>query len=212
MTLLDDDSEWMDWLRARWALLLGALLMVAFGFHAWSARAVRHPAGILVAEDPLQENLTDGRAWNAKGHAFQALARFHVRARVLSTERYRWDRPADISPLDLALGWGRMSDTSVLDQLNLSQSDRWFHWSASKLPIPESDLISHAANMHMIPAEKRVERILLGIREGQIVTLDGYLVHVDGKDGWHWQSSLTRDDTGDGACEVVWVEQVGLSD
>jgi hypothetical protein len=32
------------------------------------------------------------------------------------------------------------------------------------------------------------------------------LVEADGRDGWKWRSSLTRDDTGDGACELMWVE------
>ena len=27
-------------------------------------------------------------------------------------------------------------------------------------------------------------------------------------DGWRWRSSLTREDTGAGACELVWVERI----
>ena len=42
--------------------------------------------------------------------------------------------------------------------------------------------------------------------------LRGQLVRADGQDGWHWISSLTRTDTGDGSCEVVWVETVGIAD
>jgi hypothetical protein len=47
---------------------------------------------------------------------------------------------------------------------------------------------------------------------GQIVHLEGDLVRADGKDGWHWVSSLSRTDTGDGSCEVVWVEHAEVSD
>jgi hypothetical protein len=42
------------------------------------------------------------------------------------------------------------------------------------------------------------------------VRLSGYLVEVLGDDGWRWVSSLTREDTGTGACEVIWVEQIEL--
>jgi hypothetical protein len=63
----------------------------------------------------------------------------------------------------------------------------------------------------MIPATDAVKDRLLGVRAGQVVTLDGYLIHADGQDGWRWQSSLSRTDTGDGACEVVWVEQAEVA-
>ncbi len=208
----ENDAEWLYWLKARWPLVLGAVLMAGWGCSNWHSRAVRHPAGVLAADDPAQENLLKGTTWTAKDHRFTALANFHIHARVLSTERYRFDRAAEISPIDFAMGWGPMSDSAVLEKLNINQSDRWFHWNASTLPLPMDVITSHAANMHMIPASKAVKRGLLSVREGQIATLDGYLVHVDGKDGWTWQSSMTRDDSGDGACEVIWVDKVSAAD
>jgi hypothetical protein len=30
-------------------------------------------------------------------------------------------------------------------------------------------------------------------------------------DGWRWDSSLSREDSGPGACELVWVEAVALT-
>ena len=48
------------------------------------------------------------------------------------------------------------------------------------------------------------------VAPGQVVALEGYLVKVISKDGWRWQSSLTRNDTGNGACEVIWVEEVEI--
>ena len=212
MNPYESDSEWLYWLKTRWPLVLGALLIASWGCNSWNSRAVRHPAGVLAAEEPSQENLPDGPSWTAKDHRFKALANFHIKARVLSTERYRFDRPAELSPVDFAMGWGPMSDSAVLEKLSVSQSDRWFHWSANTLPLSVDVITSHAANMHMIPATRSVEQGLLSIREGQLVTLDGYLVHVDGKDGWKWQSSMTRTDSGDGACEVIWVEKLSASD
>lgn len=212
MNPYENDSEWLYWLKGRWPLVLGAVLLAGWGCSAWNSRSVTHSAGILAAEEPLQENLSEDRSWTAMDHRFKALAHFHIRARVLSTERYRFDRAAEISPVDFALGWGPMSDSAVLGRMHISQSDRWFHWNASTLPLPMDVITSHAANMHMIPATKTVERELLHVREGQVATLDGYLVHVDGKDGWRWNSSMTRDDSGDGACEVIWVDRVAAAD
>ena len=36
------------------------------------------------------------------------------------------------------------------------------------------------------------------------------LIEVRGADGWRWRSSLTREDTGAGACELVWVERIAV--
>ena len=53
---------------------------------------------------------------------------------------------------------------------------------------------------------------LLSVRPGQILELHGQLIRADGSDGWHWVSSLSRTDTGDGSCEVVWVESARATD
>jgi hypothetical protein len=57
-----------------------------------------------------------------------------------------------------------------------------------------------------------VARRLKAARAGQLVHLKGMLVRADGKDGWHWVSSLSRTDTGDGSCEVIWVESAQVAD
>ena len=46
------------------------------------------------------------------------------------------------------------------------------------------------------------------LRRGEFVAMRGYLVNVGGPDGFYWNTSLRRDDTGNGACEVFYVESV----
>jgi hypothetical protein len=134
-------------------------------------------------------------------------ADYEVTARILSRERYRFDRSAALSPLDFALGWGRMSDSEVLKRLSITQGSRRFSWAAAELPLPLDELISHAANVHLIPANDGVRDDLFRMRKGQVVTLVGRLVRVTSPDGFLWTSSLTRTDSGEGACEVIWVEK-----
>ena len=43
------------------------------------------------------------------------------------------------------------------------------------------------------------------VEAGDRVRIDGWLVQVNAPDGWRWRSSLTREDSGGGACEVVYV-------
>ena len=38
--------------------------------------------------------------------------------------------------------------------------------------------------------------------------IEGWLVEARAADGWRWRSSLTRDDTGGGSCELVFVRDL----
>ena len=86
---------------------------------------------------------------------------------------------------------------------------RFFYWkprNPATFPLDAQTLIMHGAQMHIIPATKDIERRIRKLRPGQIVTIGGYLVDVRGQGGFRWDTSLTRTDTGAGACEIVWVE------
>ncbi|WLT29987.1 hypothetical protein [Geothrix sp. PMB-07] len=199
-------------MRERWGLLFMAGTVLLLGAWWWQGRPLSHAPGVLALEEPIQTDPETRNPWTFKGHQITPLARFEICARVLSAERYRFDRASELSPVDFALGWGPMSDSRVLEAFTIQQRDRWYFWSAERLPISASDVITHSANMHMIPATDAVRRRLLSIRVGQVIALRGQLVRADGADGWHWVSSLSRADTGDGSCEVIWVESVTLAD
>jgi hypothetical protein len=171
---------------------------------------IRHPAGILVSSVPRQLSLSRPLAWQKDRYLIKALAQFSLQARVLSKEAYWFDREADLSPMDLALGWGPMSDQSILDQLNISQGGRRYFWWGRPLPLSAEEIYAHSSNMHILPANEEVENLLDQICSGDIVTLRGYLVAAQADDGWHWRSSLSRTDRGDGACEVIWVENLSI--
>ena len=62
--------------------------------------------------------------------------------------------------------------------------------------------------MHMIPADGAIAGRLKDVRPGQVVRIQGWLVEARAGDGWRWRSSLTRNDTGAGACEVIFVRDL----
>ena len=189
------------------------LFLIAFGFFiGWLLRddAIEHGPGVLVPEMPLQRDADEARAFDHNGYRLKPLADFTIKARVLGREDYSLDREAELSPMDLALGWGPMSDEAVLAEIDISQGGRWYRWYAKQLPIPRRDIERNSANMHLIPADEWVEATLDDIREGSIVELRGFLVEAKSDDGWRWRSSLTREDTGARACELVFVERVRL--
>jgi len=191
-------------------LALAALLAIAAWRHA--QRPVAHDPGVLVVAAPLQETIGTDLAPLRKGdYSIRPLAKFSLSARVLSRADYSWDTESKLAPTDLALGWGRMSDSAVLDRIDISQSGRFYYWRVREFPIPEREIIESSANMHLIPADTVVQREIQRTRTGDVVTFDGYLVEADGPDGYKWISSLTRNDTGAGACELVWVEHFDIA-
>ena len=193
----------------RWptALLIAGILG---GAYWWIYdRPVSRPAGVLAAEEPQQRNLEPQPQFSERGFVFVERARYDITARVLRKEIYRADGAASLAPVDLAVGWGPLSDSATIDKLEFSQMGRFFYWKPKEFatfPLDAQALITHAAQMHLIPATKDLESRIKRLRPGQLVTIGGYLVDISGPGGFAWNTSLTRTDTGDGACEIVWVE------
>ena len=166
--------------------------------------------GVMAKEPPTQINIDNPTSFEFGKHRITPLAKFRIKAKVLSREDYSFDTESDVSPIDLALGWGRMSDETVIEKIEISQSGRWYRWRTKTLPIPKREIETHSANMHMIPADDLVEAEINRTRKGDIIELEGYLVEVQSDDGRRWKSSLTREDTGANACELIWVEQFAV--
>ncbi len=195
-------------MRRLWFLLLICALGAWF---AWRDRPIEQPPGVLAPDVPRQQRLNAAAPTFRKDrYEIKALAEFTIEARVLGREDYRFDAGADLAPVDLTLGWGPMSDSAVLAQITVHQRNRFYYWHTATFPIPRREIETHSANMHLIPASRAVADQLKSVRAGQIVSLSGYLVDVRRDDGWRWRSSLSRDDTGAGACELVWVKTVAL--
>lgn len=188
-------------------ILVVVAAMLAAGYAWLDDRPVPHLPGVLAPDEPAQSPPADDRPWQYLGYRIAPLADYSLRARVLSTMRYRWDRGSTLAPFDLAVGWGAMSDSARLEQFRVEQGSRFF----TLYPRGEDDGLRQAlrqsANMHLIPATSAVRRAIESAKEGSLVTLRGRLVDVRGSDGFTWRSSLRRDDIGDGACELVWVDE-----
>lgn len=171
---------------------------------------IRRDPGILAPDEPIQIDLPAGQESIAIGKfTLTPLAEFSAEARLLRRKRYRWDEGAVLSPLDFGIAWGRLSDSAVIDQLSWSQSARFlsYRWSEAP-PVPQREVDRSVANVHLIPADRGILRQLDKIAPGQVLRISGLLVEAKRPDGWSWRSSLTRTDTGRGACELLLVQSV----
>jgi hypothetical protein len=151
------------------------------GAQEWRLRAIHPPDGQIVPLEPLQTDI-DARATVPFGRwKLTERAHYDITARILGREDYRFNSLADLVPEGLALGWGPMSDSRVLNHIAISQSVRFYSWRADgALPIPARDIIEHSADTHVIPADAWVRAQLRRLRVGQVVHLSGTSSDVGG--------------------------------
>lgn len=190
-------------------VILGALVW-AFG-HLFGAKT--YTPGILVKNDPEQEIFEAPQEKIKKGDfVLTPLASYTIEARVLHTKHYWSGEIASLAPYDVAVGWGVMSDQQVLDQLTISQGNRFYFFEYEGAPpVPKGEIVSHSSNMHLIPSSFGIRQTIAWLKSGDLVRMKGLLVEavnpsVPGMKPWH--SSLSRTDTGNGACEIMWVESI----
>ena len=193
------------------AWLVAALALSLAGAIHWALqRPIARAGGVLIAAEPEQTAPRDSTPFAHGDFTLKPLADFAIEARVLSRADYAFDAGSALSPTDFALGWQRMSDSAVIAQLEMAQSARFYSYRwRDQPPLPPMEIVRSSANVHLIPANANVKRSLDRVRVGTIVTLRGQLVEATRADGWRWTSSLTREDSGAGACELMLVREVG---
>lgn len=200
-------------MRKVWLLVLVALLALG-GVYVWrQCTPVRRAPAVSasVTGEPAQAEFTTPQAPVQKGGwTLQPLTTFSLKARVLGITHYDDGPTGALAPFDLALGWGPMSDTSVLDRLHIQQSHRFYQWTYwDKPPVPENDIITHSTNAHIIPANDDVLQKLKSLKKGSVIQLDGVLVEATHPQADKpWRSSLSRTDTGEGSCEIIYVQSL----
>lgn len=167
------------------------------------------PHGDVALAAPVQSNLNKKKLYSKSGYQLEAIAGFELEARVLSAAQYREGREAQISQVDLTLGWGQMATDRMLSKIDVTQSGRFASMRYNPAAgIEVSDIVHNSSNMHMIPSSNTVNKALRNVKKGQVVQIEGYLVNIRHSDGWRWLTSTSRTDMGDGACEIILVTAI----
>jgi hypothetical protein len=192
---------------------LALLAVVAIGYFALSRPHATGPGDpVDWSGDPIQAS-TDRPPFEIetrKGKVtLDPRASFDVSAVVTGDEHYRFDDGAFLVPVDLVMTWGKLPQEPYKSKVSYGQITRYYFWR-TKAGLDLHYIKSHSANMHMIPADDNVRRALLSVGSGDSVRVRGLLVNARREDGFYWKTSLTREDDGPGACELVWVEEIEI--
>ena len=183
--------------------------------HPWSAA---QGSPLTLGEEPSQEPMTHPLTKLFQRHDDISLLklnyRYEITGEVLVASSYRWSFVNDYSEVDIGLAWGKQVP-EIKKKIEYHQAARWLIWKAHQVLDEKAlwDIKTHIGNIHVIPKEghKDLDKAIHWISSGDIIRLRGYLVEIFGPSGELLMgSSTSRDDTGDGACEIMWVEELQI--
>ncbi|NLT21219.1 MAG: hypothetical protein GXY16_09520 [Syntrophomonadaceae bacterium] len=191
--------------------LLAGFLLVALLF-AESLLSVQPYQGNI--PDPVQINLVEPETITVKGKngevELSLLAEYSVAGVIKSKKKYSSDYPSQVSVYDFALAWGDLNMKEIDKHIKYSQSGRWYRYLFPyDSPVSGQYIANHSANVHLIHKNEEILKKLKRSRKNHYVRLEGYLVSVNFQNG-PWRSSLSRTDTGNGACEIMYVTNVKI--
>jgi hypothetical protein len=132
-------------------------------------------------------------------HRIFPIAWYQLDAQVVAKKDYN----ETLSPLDLGVAWGPLLENDRLSKLRFWHGERYLNFRGNS-GLAQTMTNACIANVHIIPADDHVRTYMMRIQPGDFISLQGHLVQVFGPKG-AWSSSLSRKDTGDGACEVFYV-------
>jgi hypothetical protein len=202
-----------------------SLLLCVAGAVSFTAREVALPdvsridRAIKEAE-PLQRASERGAfSTTIKGYTYALTPRaaYEIAGLVVSQHRgdalfnlYHQADPGNIR--DVCVVWGEAVTNGSYRKVEFSSGEFTcsYSWSGALTPAFRPEKMS---NNHLIPADRAIARRIGAIRVGDQIRMTGLLVdYTVTKDGRHVftrRTSLTRGDTGNGACEILYV--TGLS-
>ena len=103
---------------------------------------------------------------------------------------------------DISLIWGYNIKAGDYRKLHYYHAD-WTGYYEYSSPV---DFVGKCfSNNHLLPADDKVAKAILSAQVGDQVRAKGYLVNYSHSGGFERKTSVTRDDTGNGACEIIYV-------
>lgn len=199
--------------------ILILVFMLVLVFFLWSNREENrpdYPINSPTLEEPIQQ-LYNGKQTLKKTHKEYNLeikpqATYRIYARVMSKKRYDYDEMSFLVPYDLVLAWGKLMLKENQQGIKYSQDNRWYYYRyEASFALDPSYIVTHSANNHIIPANDNILQGVKELKKLDRVYLEGYLVNVDmvsPKKTFSIGTSLSREDSEGGACEVFYVTKL----
>jgi len=202
----------------QWPVIIFALwILLAAGCSSPDPTSVEYEE-IDTSQDPVQIPCDKEEGFTLKLKDGQLdlnpAAAYKISAVVVGKEPYSSGWSGQLSPIDLALAWGKAADPESKKYVSFSQGNRWYFFTyEAGAPFDRTYIARHSSNNHIIPATENVLKAVRSVGKRQKIVLEGLLVNIqgsyEGQRVW-WSTSLTRDDSGDHSCELFYVTKVRI--
>jgi hypothetical protein len=205
--------------KVRWLRLGFLLSLLLWALALWRDDRLPPPGAILptLFAEPLQaaDGVPPPFAVTVKkrNYVVRPLFRYEIAGLVVS--RHRSDSFLDtahrqwrdtLNIMDLCLVWGRNIRSGVYRAMKFWNRD---FTCMCAFPDAETGMLfsgSHLANNHLLSADRSLSRRMLRVRPGDQVRIAGFLAEYgQPANGFSRGTSTVRDDTGNGACETIFV-------
>ncbi len=128
---------------------------------------------------------------------------------IFDLQHRRWQDYLNIK--DLCVVWGKNIESGVYRKMKFWNRD---FTCMCKFPDRETARLfsaSHLSNNHLLCADKKLSRRILDARPGDQIHLKGFLAeYSQPANQFSRGTSTVRDDTGNGACETVFVTEFSI--
>ncbi|NNC98455.1 MAG: hypothetical protein HKN88_10340 [Gammaproteobacteria bacterium] len=121
----------------------------------------------------------------------------------------RWNDHLNVA--DYCVLWGETAVAKTLPKLNFWNGQFTCNFSTRDQQAWDNFNPSQLSNNHLVAADEYLRKKISKISIGDQIRIRGKLVEYQNLNtGGTRGTSITRDDTGDGACETIFVEQVQI--
>lgn len=185
------------------------LCIVMFtGYYAWSIFPIQHGPGVIAPDKPRVSRITLEKPFPFNNSTVVPIRKITAQVRVLEKKRYYFDNKSEYSPVDVLIGWNELSDERNLDYIHFSLDERYFKINYSKPPLPLNDIYSQIQLWHLMPSSEEIDTSIKGIREGNVISIEGFIVDIKSNDSFGWKSELTKPGEAHLKNTILWINSI----
>lgn len=218
-----------------WLLLIVIILILPIFLFFFAKKPYEYVSNLDNLPEPKQTPTTWWivKSINWENVHIDFLAEYEIMWRVLAKKSYV-EILADnkiinkIWPRDFTIWWWAFSKKENMDLMKRIEygnrfvqpvikeySDKYFDWFNREFSgdYKHGDFWTLGINFshnHTIWSDEKIRLLLKRIRVWDVIKIKWYLVYVHPEqwNWWRWPSSLTRTDSWDGACEIIYITDI----
>ena len=201
----------------KWILLI-SLIVLATTFLQKNRLPAPEHYDLASLDDPIQTPVTTSPfSVNVNDQQYRIEPAYHYELQGIVVSYHDADSFTDIwhhskwkdflNVRDLCVIWGKNVESSVYQSMDFN-NDSWTCWAYWPDAATGSLFsMSQLSNNHLLTDDREIRQRLMSAETGDHIRLRGFLAsYANPANNFHRGTSTTRTDTGNGACETIYLQ------